>query len=148
VFNNFGLQSVFHATPFETFHVFLMLYFFYLFLIGPMFFRYSNRTLDRLWVISCATALAGTSALVIEKYLFDGVHNSFYFAGTVMSPCPPCASPRAINYVWTPADFFWHAAIAPIFLLIASYFVPAPSPSSGFSRTGSANTTLLQDGTP
>ena len=129
VFKNFGLHSVFHATLFESFHFFLMLYFFYMFMIGPLFFRFSNRTLDRIWVISCASALGGTAALVTEKFLFDGVHNSFYFAGPLMWLCPPCASPRAISYAWTPADFFWHAAMVPIFLPIASYFAPAPRPS-------------------
>ena len=128
VFKNFGLHSVFHATPFEPFHVYLMLYFVYLFLIGPMFFRFFNKVLDRIWVISCASALGGTVALVTEKFLFDGVHNSFYFGGPLMWLCPPCASPHFISYAWTPADFFWHAAIMPIFILIASYFVPAQSP--------------------
>lgn len=148
VFKNFGLHSVFHATPFDSFHVLLMLYFFYLFMIGPLFFRFSNRTLDRIWVISCASALGGTAALVTEKFLFDGVHNSFYFAGPLMWICPPCASPRFISYAWTPADFFWHAAVVPIFLLIASYFVPAPRPSSGSSRGAPPSATLLQDGAP
>ena len=148
IFKNFGLQSVFHATPFESFHVLLMLYFFYLFLIAPLFFRYANPILDRLWMISCATALGGTTALVLEKYLFGGVHNSLYFAGTITSSCPPCISPRFVNYVWTPADFFWHAAIAPIFLLPASYFMPAPSPSSDILPTILSRTTRLQDGKP
>lgn len=148
VFNNFGLHSVFHPTQFESFHVLLMLYFFYLFLMGPLFFRYSNRSLDRVWIASCATALGGTVALVTERFLFDGVHNSFYFAGPLMWLCPPCASPRAISYAWTPADFFWHAAIVPFFLLIVSYFAPAPSPSGGASRAAPASATLLQDGAP
>lgn len=146
VFKNFGLHSVFHATPFDSFHVFLMLYFFYLFMIGPLFFRFSNRTLDRIWIASCASALGGTAALVTEKFLFEGVHNSFYFAGPLMLLCPPCASPRAISYAWTPADFFWHAAIVPFFLPIASYFAPAPSSNGGSSRAAPPSATLLQDG--
>lgn len=148
VFKNFGLHSVFHATPFESFHVFLMLYFFYMYMIGPLFFRYSNRILDRVWTASCASALGGTAALVTEKFLFEGVHNSFYFAGPLMWLCPPCASPRFISYAWTPADFFWHAAVMPIFLLTTSYFVPAPSPSGGASRAAPPSATLLQDGAP
>lgn len=147
IFKNFGLHSVFHATPFDSFHVVLMLYFFYLFLVGPLFFRFSNRTLDRLWIASCASALGGTVALVMEKYLFDGVHNSFYFAGPLMWLCPPCASPRFVSYAWTPADFFWHAAIVPIFLPFASYLAPAPNPSSASSQAASPSVTLLQDGT-
>jgi hypothetical protein len=35
-----------------------------------------------------------------------------------------------VSYAWTPADFFWHAAIVPIFLPIAAYFAPAPKPGS------------------
>jgi len=148
VFKNFGLHSVFHATPFESFHVILMLYFFYLFLIGPLFFRFSNRTLDRFWIASCATALGGTTALVTEKFLFAGVHDTFYFAGPLMWLCPPCASPYFVSYAWTPADFFFHAAVVPIFLLIASYFAPAPNPFSGSARAASASVTLLRDSTP
>ncbi len=148
VFKNFGLHSVFHATPFESFHILLMLYFFYLFMIGPLFFRFSNRTLDRVWIASCASALGGTVALVTERFLFDGVHNSFYFAGPLMWLCPPCASPRFASYTWTPADFFWHAAIVPIFLPMASYFLPASRPSSSSSRAAPPSATLLQDGAP
>ncbi len=148
VFKNFGLHSVFHATPFETFHVILMLYFFYLFMIGPLFFRYSNRTLDRIWIASCAAALGGTAALVTEKFLFAGVHNSFYFAGPLMWLCPPCASPSFISYAWTPADFLFHAAVVPIFLLIASYFAPTQSLTSRSSPAAPPSSTLLQDGMP
>ena len=148
VFKNFGLHSVFHVTPFESFHVFLMLYFFYLYLVGPLFFRFSNRTLDRVWIASCASALGGTAALVTEMFLFEGVHNSFYFAGPLMWLCPPCASPRFVSYAWTPADFFWHAAIVPIFLPFASYFAPTPSLTGRSSQAASPSVTLLQDGTP
>ena len=148
LFKNFGLHSVFHTSSFDSFHVLLMLCFFYLFMIGPLFFRFSNRSLDRIWMISCASALGGTAALVTEKFLFAGVHNSFYFAGPLMWLCPPCASPHFVSYAWTPADFFWHAAVVPIVLLIASYFVPAPRPSSGSSSGASPSATLLQDRAP
>jgi len=129
VFKNFGLHSVFHPTPFEAFHVFLMLYFVYLFLLGPLFFRFFSKGLDLIWLISSASAFGGAAALVTERLFFDGVHNSFYFAGPLMWLCPPCTSPRFISYAWTPADFFWHAAFIPFFVLIASYFVPVPSQS-------------------
>ena len=40
---NFGFHSVFHATEFETFHIYLLLYFTYWFLLGPWYFRFANR---------------------------------------------------------------------------------------------------------
>ncbi|HYJ14093.1 MAG TPA: hypothetical protein VE170_01295 [Candidatus Limnocylindria bacterium] len=119
---NFGLHSVFHATEFETFHIYLLLYFSYWFLLGPWYFRFSNPTLDRLWLGSTPFALAGALALSFERLLFGGVHNSFYFAGPLMWLCPPCASPAFKSYAWTPADFFVHAAILPIIILLLSYY--------------------------
>ena len=127
IFPNFGFHSVFHATEFETFHVYLLLYFVYWFLLGPLFFRFTNRALDRLWLGSAPFALGGALALTVERLIFGGVHNSFYFAGPLMWLCPPCASPAFSSYAWTPADFFVHAAIVPIIILMLSY---SPSASS------------------
>jgi lipoprotein signal peptidase len=121
---NFGLHSVFHETGFETFHVVLLLYFSYLFLVGALFFRFSNTHLDRVWLISSPFALGGAIALVGERLMFGGVHNSFYLAGWLMWLCPPCASPHFISYSWTPADFFVHAAVMPGIILLVSYLVP------------------------
>jgi hypothetical protein len=126
---NFGLHSVFHATEFETFHIYLLLYFTYWFLLGPWYFRFANSALDRLWLGSAPFALAGGLALSFERLIFGGVHNSFYFAGPLMWLCPPCASPAFSSYAWTPADFFVHAAIMPIIILLLSYFPGAGSPS-------------------
>jgi len=128
IFKNFGLHSVFHETPFEAFHVFLLLYFAYVFLFGALYFRFSSALLDRLWLVSSAFALGGALALTGERFVFGGVHDSFYFAGPLMWLCPPCASTRFVSYAWTPADFFVHAAFAPVVILIASYFVPAAEP--------------------
>jgi len=121
---NFGLHSVFHQTVFETFHLILLVYFFYLFLLGALFFRFSNKHLDRVWLVSCPFALGGAIALIGERFLFGGVHNSFYFAGWLMWLCPPCASPHFASYAWTPADFFVHAAVMPAIILLVSYLVP------------------------
>jgi lipoprotein signal peptidase len=123
VFKNFGLHSVFHVTGFETFHVFLLLYFSYLFWLGPWYFRFANRKLDRIWMVSSTLALGGAVALITERFLTGGVRDSFYFAGPLMWICPPCASPRFSSYAWTPADLFVHAAIVPFFILLASYLV-------------------------
>lgn len=123
IVKNFGLHSVFHETAFEPFHVALLLYFAYLFFIGALFFRFFSPILDRVWLISSTFALGGAVALAGERFLFGGVHNSFYFAGPLMWLCPPCASTRFVSYAWTPADFFVHAAFAPVIILIASYFV-------------------------
>jgi hypothetical protein len=122
---NFGLHSVFHETAFEPFHLILLIYFFYLFFLGGMFFRYANPTLDRIWMICCTFALGGGIALFGERALFGGVHNSFYFSGPLMWICPPCASPIFSSYAWTPADLFVHAAFMPPFILLTSYFVRA-----------------------
>jgi hypothetical protein len=122
IFKNFGLHSVFHVTDFETFHIFLLVYFSYWFLIGPLYFRFANGALDRLWLGSAPFALGGALALSVERLLFGGVHNSFYFAGPLMWLCPPCASPAFRSYAWTPADFFVHAAIFPVIILLLSYF--------------------------
>jgi hypothetical protein len=121
IFPNFGFHSVFHATEFETFHVYLLLYFTYWFLLGPLFFRFTNSALDRLWLGSAPFALGGALALTFERLMFGGVHNSFYFAGPLMWLCPPCASPAFTSYAWTPADFFVHAALLPIIILMLSY---------------------------
>lgn len=118
----FGFHSVFHATEFETFHIYLLLYFTYWFLLGPWYFRFANSALDRLWLGSAPFALAGGLALSFERLIFGGVHNSFYFAGPLMWLCPPCASPAFSSYAWTPADFFVHAAILPIIVLLMSYY--------------------------
>jgi len=125
---NFGLQSVFHQTAFESFHMVLLIYFLYLFCLGALHFRFSSKALDRIWLASCAFALGGAVALFSERLLFGGVHDSFYFAGGAMWICPPCASPRFASYAWTPADLFVHAAFMPIIILIASYFTPRVRP--------------------
>jgi hypothetical protein len=129
IFKNFGLHSVFHETEFELFHFVLLLYFLYIFLIGTLFFRFSNKHLDRVWFLSGVFSLGGVFALFGERLLFGGVHNSFYFAGPLMYLCPPCASPRFSSYAWTPADFFVHAAFLPVIVLIVSYFVPPRAPA-------------------
>lgn len=125
IFKNFGFHSVFHRGEFEPFHVYLSLYFFYLFLIGPLFFRFTNRALDRAWLISGPFAFGGAMALFAERLMFGGVHDSFYFSGPLMWLCPTCASSYFQSYAWTPADFFVHASIMPIIILAASYLVPS-----------------------
>lgn len=122
---NFGLHSVFHPSAFESLHFILFLYFVYLFVVGALFFRFSNESLDRIWLISGTFALGGAIGLFGERLLFGGVHNSFYFAGPLMWICPPCASPHFASYAWTPADLFVHAAFFPVLVLFVSYFVPA-----------------------
>ena len=124
IFKNFGVNSVFHATPFESFHVGLMFYCLYIFLLGPLFFRLSNRHLDKIWLISGAITLGGVIPLVTERFLFGGVHDSFYFAGPLMYLCPTCASPHFSSYAWTPADFFVHACVAPLVVMVVSYLAP------------------------
>lgn len=122
---NFGLHSVFHETAFEPFHFVLLIYFLYIFFIGGLFFEFTNEALDRIWMVSCTFALGGGIALFGERFIFGGVHNSFYFAGPLMWICPPCASPRFSSYAWTPADLFVHAAFMPIIILLISYLAPA-----------------------
>ena len=126
---NFGLHSVFHETPFEPFHLILLIYFAYVFILGGLFFRFDNTVLDRVWLVSCTFTLGGGIALFGERYVFGGVHNSFYFAGPLMWICPPCASPRFSSYAWTPADFFVYAAFLPLLILLVSYFVPSRAPA-------------------
>lgn len=121
IFNHFGLHSVFHVTPFEPFHVHLLLYSLFMFLLGPLFFRFANKELDRIWMISSAITLAGVIPLVSERFLFGGVHDSFYFSGPLMLLCPTCYSPHFISYAWTPADFFVHAGIMPSIVTVVSY---------------------------
>ena len=129
VFKNFGLHSVFHVTAFEPFHLVLLLYFFYVFLLGALFFRFSNKHLDRVWLVSCTFALGGAIALFSERLMFGGVHNSFFFDGALMWVCPPCASPHAASYAWTPADLFVHATFLPVIILWVSYLVPLRAPN-------------------
>jgi hypothetical protein len=126
---NFGLHSVFHETAFEPFHLVFLIYLGYLFVLGGLFFRFHNPVIDRVWLGSCTFALGGGLALFGERYLFGGVHNSFYFAGALMWICPPCASPHFSSYAWTPADLFVHAAFMPLIVLIVSYCVPSRAPA-------------------
>jgi len=121
---NFGLHSVFHVTAFEPFHFFLLLYFLYIFCVGGLYFRFTNSSLNRVWMTSSAFALGGALALIGERFFFGGVHNSFYFAGPLMWICPPCASAHFSSYAWTPADLFVHAAFLPLIILVLSYFAP------------------------
>lgn len=125
IFKNFGLHSVFHVTPFESFHIGLLFYCLFIFLLGPWFFRFSNKHLDRVWLISSAITLGGVIPLVTERFLFGGVHDSFYFAGPLMYLCPTCASPHFASYAWTPADFFVHAGVVPLIVMMVSYLAPA-----------------------
>ena len=125
VFKNFGLHSVYHQSEFELFHVVLFLYFLYLFFLGALFFRFSNKHLDRVWLVSGTVAFGGAIALFGSRLLYGGAYNSFYLAGPLMWICPPCASQHFRSYAWTPADFFVHAAILPLIVLIVSYIVPA-----------------------
>ena len=124
LFKNFGLHSVYHPSDFELFHV-VFFYFLYVFFLGALFFRFSNKHLDRVWLVSSTFALGGAIALFGSRLLLGGAYNSFYFAGPLMWICPPCASPHFRSYAWTPADFFVHAAILPLIVLIVSYIVPA-----------------------
>ena len=124
VFKNFGLHSVFHVTPFESFHTGLLLYSVYIYMLAPLFFRYSNKHLDNISLISSAITLGGVIPLVTERYLFGGVHNSFFFAGALMYLCPTCASRHFASYAWTPADFFVHACVVPLVVMVASYLAP------------------------
>ena len=130
IFKNFGLHSVFHASGFELFHFVVLIYFLYLFLIGTLFFRFSNKHLDRIWFVSGTFALGSAIALFGARLLFGGVYNSFYFAGPLMWICPPSASPSFASYAWTPADLFVHAAFLPVIVLFVSYLVPAGVPGS------------------
>ncbi len=129
VFKNFGLHSVFHVTAFEPFHLLLLLYFFYVFLLGALFFRFSNKHLDRVWLVSCTFALGGAIALFSERLIFGGVHNSFFFAGAPIWVCPTCGSQHSASYAWTPADVFVHAAFLPVIILWVSYLVPLRAPN-------------------
>jgi hypothetical protein len=124
IFKNFGLHSVFHPAEFELFHFVLLVYFLYVFLLGTLFFRFSNKHLDRIWFFSGTFALGSVVALFGARLLFGGVYNSLYFAGPLMWICPPCASPRFSSYAWTPADLFVLAAFLPVIVLFISYFVP------------------------
>jgi len=130
IFKNFGLHSVFHVTPFESFHTGLLFYSVYIYLLAPLFFRYSNKHLDKISLISSAITLAGIIPLVTERYLFGGVHDSFYFAGPLMYLCPTCASPHFASYAWTPADFFVHACIVPLVVMVVAFLAP-PRTASG-----------------
>lgn len=85
----------------------------YIFLLPPLFFRFSNQHLDKIWMISSAITLGGVIPLVSERFFFGGVQDSFYFAGPLMYLCPTCASPHFASYAWTPADFLFTLASAP-----------------------------------
>ncbi len=125
VFKDFGLQSLFHETAFEPFHFYLLLYYLFLFLVGAMYFRFTAKSLDRLWLISAACALGGALALFGERFVFGGVHDSFYLSGTLRWLCPPCGAAYPGGFVWTPADFFVHATAIPFLIFFLSYFFGA-----------------------
>ena len=129
VFKNFGLHSVFHVTAFEPFHLIVLLYFLYIFFLGAIYFRFSNKHLDRAWLVSCTFALGGAIALFSERLIFGGVHDSFFFAGAPMWVCLTCGSQRSASYAWTPADVFVHAAFLPVIILWVSYLVPLRAPN-------------------
>jgi hypothetical protein len=141
VFRDFGLQSYFHETSFEPFHLYILLYFLFLFLVGALHFRFTVKTLDCFWLISAAAALGGGLALVSERLVFGGVHDTFYLSGSLRWLCPPCGAAHPGGFIWTPADFFVHAAAIPILIFFLSYFVPTPLKNQPSART---NPTRLQ----
>jgi len=134
LFRNFGLHSVYHSSDFELFHLILLSYLVYLFLLGALFFRFSNKHLDRVWLVSSTFALGGAIALFGARLFFGGAYNTFYFAGPLMWICPTCASPYFKSYAWTPGDLFVHAAFLPVIVLIVSFIVPAKAPNAGASN--------------
>jgi hypothetical protein len=122
------------ASALEGLHFILCLYFLYVFFLGARFFRFHNAYVDRVWLACGAFALGGATALFGSRLLFGGVYNAFYFSGPLMWICPLCAPPHIAGHIWTPADWFVHAAFLPPIILLAAYFVPATRAANATSR--------------
>ena len=134
IFRNFGLQSAFHENKFELPNLYPVLLTVLLCFIGALFFRYSVKLLDRIWLISAACTLGATVAISLERIVFGGVHDSFYLSGSPIWVCPNCALKFPSGFAWTPSDFFLNAAAVPVGIFVISYFWPV----RGARRSNSA----------
>jgi hypothetical protein len=102
---NLGIQPFFHVDPLELKHIIVFILFSWLFLIGPVFYRFNKKAPDRLLIILCSITFFSASGLTLERIFFGGVHDVYYAAGIFSILCPSCGYLYS-EYIFCPWDFF------------------------------------------
>lgn len=121
IFPGFGLQSLFNSNPFGFELIIEIIFCVWFFIIGALFFRYHINIIDTLLKIFCAMVLFPSFSMTLERILFNGVHDVFYFNSNLGFLCPYCGL-KYQSYVWCPADIFLVWGVIFVFLLYGLCF--------------------------
>lgn len=114
ILNGFGVQSFFNPDPLSFKIAVVMLLFTWIFFIGPLYFRFHSGLHDKLWVVLSSVAFSASIILTVERLLFKGIHDIFYFEDRFRYLCPSCGL-KYQSYIWCPADILLNWSI--LFLL-------------------------------
>jgi hypothetical protein len=115
ILSGFGTESFFNPDPFSQKIAVVMAFFTWLFLVGGLFFRFNVPCFNRAWVFLSSMAFSSSLLLTVERIIFNGVHDIFYFEQRFRYLCPSCGL-KYPYYIWCPADMFINWSI--LFLMI------------------------------
>jgi uncharacterized RDD family membrane protein YckC/lipoprotein signal peptidase len=118
-----NLKSAFHRSSNSlVFEFIAFCAVFGLFVIPPLFFRFSQRWLDEWWLISTAIFFGGGISNILERIIAGGVRNIFSVNDGFRYICVICGI-RFESYVFNPADFFVSIGIfSMVIILLSSRF--------------------------
>jgi uncharacterized RDD family membrane protein YckC/lipoprotein signal peptidase len=118
-----NLQSAFHKSSYSLlFELIAFCILFGLFVLPPLFFRFSQRWLDEWWLIATAIFFAGGTSNILERVIAGGVRNIFSVDNGFRYICIICGL-RFESYIFNPADFFVSIGFCSmIVILLASRF--------------------------
>ncbi len=122
IFPGFGLESLFHIDPLTLEHIVVLIFCMWVFLIGPLFFRFQAKIIDTLIIIFSAMVLLPAFVLTCERLLYGGVHDVLYFESNLGFLCPYCGL-KYESYVWCPADIFLSWGLIFVLLLYGISFL-------------------------
>ncbi len=117
---NFGFQSLFNPDPLSLKIVLTLAVFLWIFFVGALFFRFNIKLYDRAWIALSSMTFSASLVMTLERILFKGIHDIFYFEKKLRYLCPLCGV-KYKTYAWCPADIFisWSILFL-LFLYIAS----------------------------
>jgi uncharacterized RDD family membrane protein YckC len=118
-----NLQSAFHRISNSlAFEIVAFCLVFGLFVIPPLFFRFSLRRLDEWWLIATAILFGGGLSNILERIIAGGVRNIFSVNDGLRYICVVCGI-RFESYFWNPADFFVSVGVySMVIILLVSRF--------------------------
>ena len=122
IFPGFGLQSLFVLSPFTFELVIEFIFCVWFFIIGALFFRYRLRVIDILLKVFSAMVLFPSFSMIMERIIFNGVHDVYYFDSSLGFLCPYCGL-KYQEYVWCPADIFMVWGLLFVLLLYGLAFI-------------------------